>query len=147
MKGKKKKKFLIPLRIRRIDRSGYHVFVKGSVNGKKVNLLLDTGASRSVFDREKLLELLNPESIRNNPEMTMGIGADSVESQIAVIARLKVGDFEILKMKTVLMDMASVNKAFEMIGIPQVQGILGGDILKKYEACVDYRKKTLLLYK
>ena len=132
--------------IRRIERSGYHVFVKGEINGKSVYLLVDTGASRSVFEKEKVSELVTKKALQPNPEVTMGIGADSVESHTAIISSFVIGKLFIPRMKTVFMDLSHVNRAFEMIGIPKVDGIVGGDILRKYDALIDYKNKHLIFY-
>ncbi|MFH0896181.1 MAG: retropepsin-like aspartic protease [Bacteroidota bacterium] len=142
---KRKRKIIIPLRIRKIEKIGYHIFIKAKMNGHSVNMLVDTGASKTVFDKVRGEELMNEDSLTVNPEVTMGIGADSMESHIAVVDSLKLGKLEILKLKTVFLDLSHVNRAFEMIGIRQVDGIIGGDILRKYEATIDYKTAGLTL--
>ena len=39
----------IPIEIIRIENEGYHLIIKGKINKKVSNLIIDTGASRSVF--------------------------------------------------------------------------------------------------
>ena len=44
----------IPLYIIPIQEDGFHVFLEASVNGHNIFMLLDTGASRTVFDLETI---------------------------------------------------------------------------------------------
>ena len=40
----------VPLQLLDIEGEGFHIMVKGKIHGKEANFLIDTGASRSVFD-------------------------------------------------------------------------------------------------
>ena len=55
----------IILKILRIDKGGYHIAVNAKINSKIALLIVDTGASRSVFDKERIKRFLNKESFKN----------------------------------------------------------------------------------
>jgi len=50
-----------------------------------------------------------------------------------------------LDYEAVLLDLSHVNKSYEQIGLKQIEGVLGSDILLKYNAIIDYPKKELRL--
>ena len=66
-------------------------------------------------------------------------------SELVTIKKLKIGDLEISDYKTILLDLSHVNNSYEQIGLKQVDGVLGSDILLKYNAVIDYEKKILKL--
>ena len=37
-----------------IEGDGFHVMISGKINGKEAHFLIDTGASRSVFDTDTI---------------------------------------------------------------------------------------------
>ncbi len=43
--------FRLPLEVIELDNLSYHILVEGEMNGLPCNLIIDTGASRTVFDR------------------------------------------------------------------------------------------------
>jgi predicted aspartyl protease len=44
----------IPLELMNIEGDGYHLMIEAEVNEKTVRLLVDTGASKTVFDKTRL---------------------------------------------------------------------------------------------
>ena len=40
----------VPLQLLDIEGEGFHIMVQGMIHGKEARFLIDTGASRSVFD-------------------------------------------------------------------------------------------------
>ena len=49
----------IPLQLLPIENDGFHLMVEVEINGKKANLVVDTGASRTVFDEIEIQNYLN----------------------------------------------------------------------------------------
>ena len=54
-----KRSTIIPIDKLLIEDDGSHLLVKAKINGKIARLLIDTGASRSVFDTEKIRSFVN----------------------------------------------------------------------------------------
>ncbi|MDB5141825.1 MAG: clan aspartic protease, partial [Mucilaginibacter sp.] len=42
-----------------------------------------------------------------------------------------------------VLDLSSINIAYRQLNHPEVLGVLGGDILMKYKAVIDYGKETI----
>ena len=55
------RKNTVPLTIIPIENDGFHLMVEGFINGKAARFLIDTGASRTVFDQERILDFFDGE--------------------------------------------------------------------------------------
>ncbi|HVA98908.1 MAG TPA: clan AA aspartic protease, partial [Bacteroidia bacterium] len=55
------------------------------------------------------------------------------------------GDLEIKKQPVLLLDLSHVNTSYESIGLKPIDGVLGSDLLLKYDAIIDYKKCELRL--
>lgn len=135
----------IPLRILELEHESYHLFIEGKLNGKKVNLLLDTGASKTVFDvnRISLFIKKSKKSFESFEKQTTGLGTNTMESHFTVVKKFSVGSIEIHGFKAILLDMMHVNQSYQMLSLPPIDGVFGSDLLMKYDAVIDYKKKTL----
>jgi len=52
----------IKLELLPIEEDGYHIFVEAFINSGKARLLVDTGASRTVFDEVRIKAFLDKEN-------------------------------------------------------------------------------------
>jgi hypothetical protein len=139
------KKVEIPLYIIPIRDDGYHVFLEVKINGQKVFMLLDTGASRTVFDMETIKKIHSGIKLEENEDRATGLGTNTVENFIAVIDKLQIGTIEINDYETGVLDLTHVNDSYHKIDIPAIAGVLGSDVLMNYNAVINYSKKTLIL--
>jgi len=140
----------VPLKLINLQDDGFHLLVEIVVFGEKHWTVLDTGASRSVFDKSLLEKHIASEAIETiNPEEdTVATTLFSTSSTaVATLPKLKLGQLKIKKYQVVGLDLQSVNEAYEHLGHPTVVGIIGGDILIKYKAKIDYKRLRLTLYK
>jgi len=60
-----------------------------------------------------------------------------------VINDIKIGDLHIPGFEVAVLDLSTINVAYRQLNHPEVLGVLGGDILVKYSAVIDYGKQTL----
>ncbi|MNL62848.1 hypothetical protein D3C87_1869130 [compost metagenome] len=56
-------------------------------------------------------------------------------------------DWTIKNYRAAVLDLSSINYAYEQMNLQPVIGVIGGDILGRYGAVIDYKKKTLKLLK
>jgi predicted aspartyl protease len=139
----------IPLELLNIEGDGYHLMVIARVNGKPVRLLVDTGASKTVFDKQRLQNLLHEgadEDFEDMAQLSTGLGTNSMQGQVAVLDSFRLGEAEIADFPVVVLDMNHVNQSYEMIGDMGIDGVLGSDILKKYDSVIYFKKKVLKIY-
>lgn len=135
----------IPFKILSLDSDGYHLMIKAKINGKAASLIVDTGASKTVLDRTRVSKFVKESDFKTHDKLSSGLGTNTMESQTTVLKKLKIGELEITDYTTVLLDLSHVNASYEQIGLKQVEGVLGSDILLKYKALIDYEKKVLKL--
>lgn len=131
----------IPLEILTLEDNSYHLLVNAALgntlNGKMV---VDTGASKTVIDATLGLP------IDKNHEMpyTSGIGGQ-VAVSFTRLDSLAFGDFEIMDLSLAMIDLSSVNEAYEQVSKAPILGLLGSDLLLKYHAKIDYKEACLYL--
>ena len=68
-----------------------------------------------------------------------------MNSSTAVISDMLIGDLELPPFEAAVLDLSAINIAYRQLNLPEVLGVLGGDILMKYKAVIDYEKRLLKL--
>ena len=58
---------------------------------------------------------------------------------------LKIGNFQKNDFELLLFDMTFINNSLKEKGIPELDGIIGSDILNELNACINYKKKEITL--
>jgi len=135
----------IPFNLVSLQEDGYHCLVDGAVNGNPLLMVLDTGASRSCFDIAFLQQFVAEQAIQRNDSMTSGIGTNSLNSFITILDQFSMGSFILEKYQAVGLDLTHIHEAYKQVGLPQVNGIIGADILARHHAIIDYRKREITL--
>jgi clan AA aspartic protease (TIGR02281 family) len=137
---------ILPLKIIPIEDDGFHLMVEGFINKKPANFLVDTGASRTVFDQECIQRFINMAVFEDNGKLSTGLGTNAMPSQVTTIEQIQLGAIIIEDYQAVVLDLKHVHQSYTMLGLPIIHAVLGGDILKKSKAVINYRKKQLKLY-
>lgn len=133
----------IPFKILDIGGEGYHLLVKVYINKKAANLIIDTGASKTVFDKTRIKKFVAQRTFKKHESLSSGLGTNTMKSAQVDVKKIKIGELEIENYKTILLDLSHVNKSYQQVGLKPVDGVLGSDILLKYNAVIDYEKKIL----
>ena len=138
-------KHSIPIKILSIDNDGCHLQAHITINGKKANVIIDTGASRTVFDKTRIKKFVKTKAEKIHDKLSTGLGTSTMESHELEIKTLGIGKLKINNYKTVLLDLSHVNNSYSQIKIKPIDGVLGSDVLHKYKGVIDYGKKKLIL--
>ena len=136
----------LPINIISIEGDGFHLIAEGCINGKTARFVVDTGASRTVFDKDKILNYINNPEFSEKEGLSAGIGGTDISSFIFNIEELCLGDLKITDYQAVAMDLSNINSSYAMIKLPPIDGVLGGDLLVKYKAVISYRLKKIRLF-
>ncbi len=106
--------------------------------------VLDTGASRTVIDRQ-LADRLQLEAVPATPVGTGISGA--VELTIVRVSRWRLGDVEQPATILAAIDLSrSSNPILEQLSGRRLDGLIGSDVLSRYGAVtVDYQRSVLIL--
>jgi len=135
----------VPMQLLDIEGEGFHVMVKGMIHDKEANFLIDTGASRSVFDPKTIATFIDDIAFEKKEGLTAGVGSSDLESATFVIDSFFVGSLEIHDYEAVALDLENIHEMYGKLGLPRIDGILGGDLLKRHKAVINYRNKKLRL--
>ena len=118
---------------------------KGMIHGKEANFLIDTGASRSVFDPKTISNFIDDIQFEKKEGLTAGVGSSDLESSTFKIENFSIGDLEIANYEAVALDLENIHEMYGKLGLPCIDGIIGGDLLKRHKAVINYRNKKLRL--
>ena len=122
-------------------RAGY-LAIDVRIDGKKLSLMLDTGAPVTHLDMERTKplqlkwQLFNPEGGKEKPQ----VGTDSC----CEITKLEIGGLTVDRLMVGGHDSSEINKVLKAYLDPPIDGQLGSDVLTKLNAVIDY--STLKLY-
>ena len=135
----------VPINIINIEGDGFHLIAEGMINNKPARFVVDTGASRTVFDKDRILNYIDNPEFNEKEGISAGIGGTDLSSFIFNIEELSFGDLKINDYQAVAMDLSNVNNSYAMLKLPPIDGVLGGDLMKKYQAVINYKLKKMRL--
>jgi hypothetical protein len=135
----------IPFRLLKIEGSGFHLLLAVRINNKPARMIIDTGASSTVFDKTRIALLLKGEQVADNEQLSTGLGTNSMISQRVEIKKLKIGTLELINYPAIVLDLNHVNQTYQQLGLPEVEGVLGSDVFRNYKAIIDFAKKRISL--
>lgn len=139
----------IPLELIDLNGDGFHLAMEVKVNGIKLRMILDTGASRTVFDVNRIDSFVQNPEMEANEQLSTGLGTNDMQSNILQIDSFIIGDLHLRDYATVAIDMVHINQTYEILKMPLIDGVIGSDILNEFQARIDYKflELTLKFYK
>lgn len=135
----------VPLTLINLQDNGFHLLVEIVVFGEKLFAVLDTGASRSVFDKGLMEKHIQELTISDETQAaTIFSSATTLQG---FIPTLKIGSLILKQYHAIALDLQSVTDTYVLLGHPPISAIIGGDILTEFNAKIDYQKKIIRFYK
>jgi len=138
-------KTTLPITIFPIEDDGYHLKITLIINGKPANMIVDTGASRTVFDEARVVNFVDEDCIEVQDCLSTGLGTNSMKSKQVVLDEIQLGEITIIDYNAAVLDLTHVNQSYERLELEPIDGVLGSDILNDYKTVIDYDKKELVL--
>ena len=135
----------LPLEIIKLDDISYHILVRGDINGRSCNLIIDTGASRTVFDRNYLESVVEILEIRTEDLRTAGVMADQIETLQAKATSFMLDGFSLEDVSLLLIDLTGISDLYKSVTGRNIHGLLGSDFLFRYKAVINFDAGTLRL--
>ncbi|HXI00619.1 MAG TPA: retropepsin-like aspartic protease [Sphingobacteriaceae bacterium] len=136
---------LVPLELIDLKDDGFHLLVEVVVFGHIFNIVLDTGASRTVFDKSTTERYLDPKNLLRSELLSAGLGTVSMESYTVILPSLTMGTLDLPNLQVAILDLSTICSTYTNLNLPPIIGVLGGDILRKYKAIIDYQNLSLKL--
>ena len=138
-------KYKIPLQLVELEADGCHLLLRARWHDRKLNLVLDTGASKTVFDVGQLQEWFPDLALEASVQTSAGLGTTEMQSHTFALEAFKIGRCRIQKVTAAALDLQHIQATYAQLGHGKLDGILGGDVLRKYHARIDYNKMILIL--
>jgi predicted aspartyl protease len=128
-----------------IEQDGFHIFIKARINGKLARFLVDTGASRTVVDKARIMRFIPHEEaeFEKLESFSAGLGTNTMESHTIVLKSLSFGRLVIKDYQTAALDLSHVNQSYGMIRMKKIDGVIGGDLLHRLRAVIDYKMEEV----
>lgn len=121
-----------------------HIVVEIRLNSQLAVFIVDTGASYSVVHTNQTDRL--GMTSEHTTEKAVGAGTENIPITMSRNNQGEIGELQIKDWDIALMDLAHVNRAFDELDIPRVDGVLGADVLIKYAAIINYRNSEMTLH-
>lgn len=136
----------IPVEIISIEKEGFHLIIQGKINKKKSNLIVDTGASKSVFNK-KLSGKIKEDNINqniHNLHTTISF-SDEIPSMNGIIKEFQIGTLHKYNLEVTFIDIDYINRFYKITVGKKIDGLIGNDLLVTYQAKINYADKSLTL--
>ncbi len=127
------------------ETGGYNLLARVIINGKPALLMVDTSSPTTVLDTDHLQKFVNQTELKRNPRKGLA-GITSVYTYIATIDKLEIGSVVINNYKAAAVDLGLTNRAFRSMGNPQIDGLLGCDLLRHCKSVIRFEDRVLELH-
>ena len=140
-------KYIIPLDLIELEEANYHLAVKSVfTDGSEGLWVIDTGASKSVFDRS-LTNLYDETPAQEETSVrSAGIGNDQLDTTIGMLHAFHLSNLPVKPMLVALIDLSNINSLYYHATEREICGLLGSDFLLGNKAVIDYSKLQMKLY-
>ena len=119
-----------------------HLYLTAKVNGTTAIFVLDTGAGSTVMEEKRESKFNLATSL--SEIKAVGAGGSNLALKEASIQNFKIENYVLRNYKIHLMSLDHINNAFKQVGIAEIDGVIGADILTRGKAVIDY--ENLILY-
>ncbi len=134
----------LPIQIIELEHDNYHILVEGCFKDEAPSCwVIDTGASKTVLDKnlDSYYELLESDNL--DDYQSAGINQGMLETAVGKLTYLRFDKLEIVGQKVALIDLNHVNEIYGKYTSFRISGLLGGDILMRYQCTIDYAGRTI----
>jgi len=138
-------KEILPIEFIEIEKGNFHLFIYAKIGRKKARLLVDTGASKTAFDQTQILKFVDASTLSKYEINAIGLGSSQVETQISYLPSLRLGEIKLTQHEITVLDLGHVNQAYKRLGFPEIDGVLGSDLLHQYQAIINFPKAKMEL--
>ncbi len=124
--------------------TGHLHFEHASANGRAATFYLDTGAGRTVIDREFANLIGLPLTAVPLGLNAVGAGGE-LTAKGTIVERLALGSLALENFPAAVIDLSHVNTGLRARGALPMDGVIGADLLDAHDAVIDYRARCLFL--
>jgi len=127
-----------------IPENGLHLLIKAKIGRRFYYLILDTGASESVLDKN-LPENLFASVDVNEEAQTYGIQSENIKTETGVVKTFALNKLKLKNQLFHLVDLSQINELYGNFINYQISGLIGSDFLSQFQATISYKTSKLTL--
>jgi clan AA aspartic protease (TIGR02281 family) len=120
-----------------------HYQAMAQVDGQRLSLIIDSGASTSILDNASAVRLGLP--LRRSRTRVSGLGAPAQRALSATLDDVRLGALRLDSLAVVVLDLSHVNQSLQDEGIELADGVIGADLLAERRAVFDFTSGVLYL--
>ncbi|MBL7906226.1 MAG: aspartyl protease family protein [Bacteroidales bacterium] len=124
---------------------GYNLLARVIINDKPALLLVDTSSPTTMIDNDHLQKFVTQTELKRSSRKNLAPGSPSIYSYVASIERMEIGSVIISNYKASSTDLSALNRSLRGMGNPQIDGLLGCDLLRHCKATINFEKRCLEL--
>lgn len=133
----------VSIDILNLNDDGFHPLVEVVLFNKTFKAVIDTGASRTVLDKTTIETYIDETTLLISDKLSTGLGTNSMESYTLLVKEIQIGGLSIDDIEVAVLDLSTINTAYETLSVTPVIGVIGGDVLVKYNAIINYPLKKI----
>jgi predicted aspartyl protease len=128
-----------------LTRSGQnHLLVRVFVNGKPALLGVDSGAPISAISSKRRAQF-GLTGIPGGSPLPARVQVNGAFNSVAIVHKLRLGSINVIDDPVVVVDLSESDGRSRITPTPEIDGILGADILFSFGAVLDCQRQLLLL--
>lgn len=120
-----------------------HFTIAGLADTTQITVILDTGASHTVLDRQRA-ERFKLETV-DREGLAAGLGTVTQAVSGGTLTDVRFGPVVFDTLAVAVLDLSHVNQALAMMGVEPIDGIVGADLLLGGDAVIDYASQSLYM--
>ena len=120
-----------------------HYQATAQVDGQRLSLIIDSGASTSILDNATAVKL--GLDLRRSRTRVSGLGAPAQRALSARLDDVRLGALRLDTLAVMVLDLSHVNASLREEGIELADGVIGADLLAEREAVFDFTSGVLYL--
>jgi Aspartyl protease len=133
----------ISFKVVELEENAYHILIEAEFKGLENGWwIIDTGASRSVFDQAMTMLYVQENS---DSVLATGLGKEMVETGSGSISDLVLGDVSWGVLRVALVDFHHINHEYSKFTDKKIIGLLGADFLLANVAKLDFKEHKIWL--
>lgn len=136
---------IIPFKIVQLDAKSFHPILTGRLDGNNINLILDTGASRTVLGKHITQGFLTIEC-ETEEAFAAGINAQTMDVEQVEIPEITIGESTFKNLLVFSADLDGISEIYQKMAGQKIDGLIGCDFLVKFKATINFKMRKIVLY-
>lgn len=138
----------IPLKKIKIPGGGLHLICHLYADNFHVAVVIDTGASISVFHEETFSSYFTERDINEDEDdFSSGISTMIEGHRLGYISGISLEALPLNHEPAGLMDLSHIKNIYQEYFDFQIEGLIGCDMLDKYGAVIDFKRMNIIFHK